>query len=265
MQPGPTTRARLASLRRWLLILTACALAWTLVLVLAGGFVVSLGPLRISSRNPRQPLLLALAALIAANVVSRKLGVTLLPWAELLARLRRWLAPVRVYARQLWGHARQRWRRARPHLPGAMLIAFVIAAAVLDLHQLAGAAPLWLDEEMIALNFRDRSFSELGGRLWLEQSAPYGWLVMQRAVLLTLGSSEIALRFGPTLFGTATYVTALWIARRWLTWPAGFAFRFASRRTWRLYTWLWPVRITSPPASKNACRRAVVGAVRLAW
>ena len=53
-----------------------------------------------------------------------------------------------------------------------MLIAFVIAAAVLDLHQLCGAAPLWLDEEMIALNFRDRSFSELGGRLWLEQRTP---------------------------------------------------------------------------------------------
>ncbi len=105
-----------------------------------------------------------------------------------------------------------------------MPIAFVIAAAVLDLHQLFGAAPLWVDEEMIALNFRDRSFSELGGRLWLEQSAPYGWLVVQRAVLLTLGSSEVALRLVPTLFGIATYVTALLIARRWLTWPAGLIF-----------------------------------------
>ena len=111
--------------------------------------------------------------------------------------------------------------RARVHLPAAVPIALVIAAAVLDLHQLFGAAPLWLDEEMIALNFRDRSFSELGGRLWLEQSAPYGWLVLQRAVLLTLGSSEVALRLVPTLFGIATYVTALLVARRWLTWPAG--------------------------------------------
>ena len=105
-----------------------------------------------------------------------------------------------------------------------MPIAFVIAAAVLDLHQLFGAAPLWLDEEMIALNLRDRSFSELRGRLWLEQSAPYGWLVVQRAVLLTLGSSEVALRLLPTLFGIATYVTALLIARRWLTWPAALLF-----------------------------------------
>jgi hypothetical protein len=193
------------------------------MLVLAGGFVVSLGSLRVSSRNPRTPLLLAIVGLIAATVVSRVLGEPH-PWVELLARLRRWLAPLRVHARQLWIHARPLWIHARVNVPAAMLIAFVIAAAVLDLHQLFGAAPLWLDEEMIALNVRDRSFSELGGRLWLEQSAPYGWLVVQRAVLLTLGSSEVALRLVPTLFGIATYVTALFIARRWLTWPAGLVF-----------------------------------------
>ena len=186
------------------------------MLVLAGGFVVSLGSVRISSRNPRTPLLLAIVGLLAATVVSRVLGEPP-PWVELLARFRRSLAPLHLHERQLWIHARL-------NVPAAIPIAFVIAAAVLDLHQLFGAAPLWVDEEMIALNFRDRSFSELGGRLWLEQSAPYGWLVVQRAVLLTLGSSEVALRLVPTLFGIATYIAALWIARRWLTWPAGLMF-----------------------------------------
>jgi hypothetical protein len=56
--------------------------------------------------------------------------------------------------------------------------------------------------------------------LWLEQSAPYGWLVLQRAIMLTFGTGEIALRLVPTLFGIGTYLTALWIGRRWLTWPA---------------------------------------------
>src|SRR6185436_3314879 len=133
---------------------------------------------------------------------------------------------LRTSGRHCWIRGRQLWIQARPKIPAAMPVAFVIAAAVLDFHQLFGAAPLWLDEEMIALNFRDRSFSELGGRLWLEQSAPYGWLVLQRAVLLTLGSSEVALRLLPTLFGIATYVTALMIARQWLTWPAGLIFIF---------------------------------------
>ena len=39
MQLDPTTRARLAYLRRWLLVLTVCALAWTVMLVLAGGLL----------------------------------------------------------------------------------------------------------------------------------------------------------------------------------------------------------------------------------
>ena len=43
-------------------------------------------------------------------------------------------------------------------------------------------------------------------------------------MLLTLGSSEVALRLVPTLSGIATYVAALWIARRWLAWPAGLVF-----------------------------------------
>lgn len=230
VQPDSTTRDRLASLSRWLLALTVCALAWTVMLVLTDGFRVYLGSLRISSRKPLTPLLVALAGLIAATVISRLIGAPP-PWVELLAAVRRWLARLRVLARTLWAHARtvwigarSLWIRARVHVPAAMPIAFVIAAAVLDLHQLFGAAPLWVDEEMIALNLRDRSFSELGGRLWLEQSAPYGWLVVQRAVLLTLGPSEVALRLLPTLFGIATYVTALLIARRWLTWPAALIF-----------------------------------------
>lgn len=200
------------------------------MLVLTGGFVIHLGSFSVSSRNPRTPLLVALVGLIAATVISRMIGAPS-PWAALLARVRRWLARLRGHARTLWVRARTLWIHARPlrnyarvHVPAAILIAVVIAAAVLDVHQLVGAAPLWLDEEMIALNLRDRSFSELGGRLWLEQSAPYGWLVVQRAMLVTLGSSEVALRLLPTLFGIATYVTALAIARRWLTWPAGLIF-----------------------------------------
>jgi FtsH-binding integral membrane protein len=224
VQRDPATRVRLVFLRRRLLEFMVCALAWTLMLVLSGGFVVSLGPLRVSSRNPRPPLLLALVCLIGAAVVSRALGVPLLPWVALWGRFRKILAFLRTFGRQCWIRGRQLWIQARPKIPAAMPVAFVIAAAVLDFHQLFGAAPLWLDEEMIALNFRDRSFSELGGRLWLEQSAPYGWLVVQRAVLLTLGSSEVALRLVPTLFGIATYVAALWIAKRWLTRPAGLVF-----------------------------------------
>ncbi len=67
-----------------------------------------------------------------------------------------------------------------------------VAGAGIVLYQWMGARPLWLDEEMIALNFRDRSFAGLGGRLWLDQSAPLGWLALAAA-----GCSSSAPRNSP--------------------------------------------------------------------
>jgi hypothetical protein len=87
---------------------------------------------------------------------------------------------------------------------------------MIDVYQWLGAAPLWLDEEMIALNVRDRSFADLAGSLWLEQSAPHGWLVLQRTALLTLGDGELAMRFVPLVFGAATVLAAVWVGHRWM-------------------------------------------------
>jgi hypothetical protein len=101
---------------------------------------------------------------------------------------------------------------------------FGVAGAALQIYQWARARPLWLDEEMIAVNLRDRTFAELTGTLWLGQSAPLGWLFVQRAVLLTLGTSELALRLVPALFGIATVATAVWVGRRWMRPIAAAAF-----------------------------------------
>ncbi len=85
------------------------------------------------------------------------------------------------------------------------------------LYQWLNMRPFWLDEEMIALNLRDRSFPELAGRLWLDQSAPLGWLYLQRLILLVFGDSELSLRALPAAFGVATVGAALYVGRRWLT------------------------------------------------
>lgn len=71
---------------------------------------------------------------------------------------------------------------------------------------------------MIAINIRDRGFAGLAGKLSLEQSAPYGWLVLERISLLVFGSGERSLRLVPLVFGLATIATAFWIGRRWLEW-----------------------------------------------
>ena len=107
----------------------------------------------------------------------------------------------------------QRWSRIDRLLPS-----FVAAVGVsIIVVQWAHARPLWLDEEMIALNIRDRSFTGLAGELWLDQSAPLGWLLLQRLVLITFGSSELAMRAVPALFGIATVLSALYVGQRWLT------------------------------------------------
>ncbi|WP_033340599.1 glycosyltransferase family protein [Catenuloplanes japonicus] len=80
--------------------------------------------------------------------------------------------------------------------------------------------PLWLDEQMIAINLRDRSFAALAADLSHDQSAPIGWLWAQRAVFLTLGDDGRALRLIPLLFGVGTLVLAYWAGRRLLG-PAG--------------------------------------------
>lgn len=84
------------------------------------------------------------------------------------------------------------------------------------MYQWAVARPLWLDEEMIAINIRDRGFAALAGPLSLAQSAPYGWLIVERLALRLLGTGERVLRLFPLLFGLAAIGIALWIGRRWL-------------------------------------------------
>jgi hypothetical protein len=67
--------------------------------------------------------------------------------------------------------------------------------------------PLWVDEEMVLLNVRDRAFAELGGALWLDQSAPVGWLALQRVVMQAFGLAD---RTGRAVQATAP--GALWVA-----------------------------------------------------
>jgi hypothetical protein len=110
--------------------------------------------------------------------------------------------------------------RQRPQSPHrwafapAAIIALAGAVALID--QWSWARPLWLDEEMIALNLRDRSLTGLAGPLWLNQSAPLGWLALERALLVQFGPSERTLRAAPVLFGMATLTVALWAGRRWM-------------------------------------------------
>lgn len=95
-----------------------------------------------------------------------------------------------------------------------VLIAAV--GAIVLVVQWADGRMLWLDEEMIAINIRDRTLGQLTGALSLGQAAPYGWLAVQRLIFVVAGGGERALRFLPMLFGVGTLATAVWIGRRWM-------------------------------------------------
>jgi hypothetical protein len=198
-----------AVLRRALLAVAMLAGLWAIVLATTGGFALSIGGVRLSSRNVRNPLLLTLLASAAAAALSRRRGTPLM-------RDLRWWWSMALSAH----HAcvRQRWVRWLG-LPGAVAIG---GATLLIVHW-ARSRPLWLDEQMIALNVRDRPFAELAGVLWLDQSAPFGWLATERAVMLLLGHGEHALRATPVTFGILTLAAAAWTAQRCLTAVAGAA------------------------------------------
>jgi hypothetical protein len=182
---------------------------WAGVVGLTGGFRFEIGILRVSSRETGRPLLAALigTALLAA------IAWTIDGWKGLTEEWSWW----RERAGTFSADARARWPWLVPAAPA--LVASVIA--LLELRRLLVPTPLWLDEETIALNARDRAFSQLGGPLWLGQSAPFGWLVFERAAILALGTSESALRLQPVLFGVGTVAVAAWLGRRWLEPSAG--------------------------------------------
>ena len=98
-------------------------------------------------------------------------------------------------------------------------VAIAVAGAALLVYWTSTARPLWVDEEMLLLNVRDRGFLQLAGPLWLDQSAPLGWLVLERLVLIAFGPSEPAVRLVTACFGISTLATAVWIGRRWMTGP----------------------------------------------
>ncbi len=184
---------------RWILLgLSIAATVWTVAVAISGGFVVEIAGLRVSSRRwLASALLAAISAFVFCATSSHGLA------ADMRA-------------------IRQGMRRAivRSDPRVAVAIAMALALVVLWVRGL----PFWLDEEMAAINVRARGMLDLGGGLWLGQSAPLGWLVAERTALVAFGEAERALRVVPLAFGLATIGAATAIARRWLGAASGTLF-----------------------------------------
>jgi hypothetical protein len=160
---------------------------WALGIFLSGGFNVRVFGLRVSSQSPYRPAMFSLACAAIAST---------------------------LHTAQPTGTGR--WYRGLLR-PEWIVTAFGVCLLI---WQWSAARPLWLDEQMIALNLRDRTFWDLSHPLSFDQSAPFGWLVLERIALLALGANELALRLVPALFGIATLLCALMIGQRWMS-PMG--------------------------------------------
>jgi hypothetical protein len=120
-----------------------------------------------------------------------------------------------------WNRQRDRVRARRK--PADLALILVVAGAVVEIWRWALGRSLWLDEQYIAINIRDRGFDGLAGDLDLNQSAPLGWLWAERICLELFGAGERSLRLVPLLFGLGTFVVAWQIGRRWLGTVGTFA------------------------------------------
>jgi hypothetical protein len=78
------------------------------------------------------------------------------------------------------------------------------------------ARSLWADEARVALNILHKGWSELFSPLEFDQIAPPGFLLLVKAAERVFGSSELALRLVPLLFGLASLTLFFRLANRCL-------------------------------------------------
>lgn len=87
----------------------------------------------------------------------------------------------------------------------------------LRLYQYFSNRSLWLDEALLSLNIINRSFFELITPLDNYQGAPIGFLWVEKAITLFLGTNEWALRLFPLFSGLLSLPIFYLVARRILS------------------------------------------------
>lgn len=107
--------------------------------------------------------------------------------------------------------------RRADRLQRVALVVILFAGAALRVWQYGADASLWLDEASLARNIVDRSASELLDPLSYGQVAPAGFLLIQKGILATFGTSEFALRAFPLVSGLTSLLLFTVVARATLS------------------------------------------------
>ncbi len=102
----------------------------------------------------------------------------------------------------------QKWNVAQ------WVTAAVVFGCVCRLSQYAAGTSLWYDESFVALNVLHKGAGALLGALEWDESAPPGFLIVERFTTAAAGRSEYAFRLVPLLAGLATVICFAFTARR---------------------------------------------------
>ncbi len=96
------------------------------------------------------------------------------------------------------------------------ILAAIAIGAGLRLYFYLSNRSLWFDEALLALNLTERSFAELMQPLDYNQSAPLGFLLIQKTVISLLGNRDYLLRLIPLLAGLTSLPLFFLTARLFL-------------------------------------------------
>ncbi|MGE4055283.1 MAG: ArnT family glycosyltransferase [Vicinamibacterales bacterium] len=114
-----------------------------------------------------------------------------------------------------------------------MPVAVILLGCALRLRGYLAGDSLGIDEAALARNVIDRSWIELLRPLDYAQVAPPGFLLLEKSAVSVLGTSELALRLFPLLFGIGSVWLSWEVARRVLpNVPALCAVAFVASHTW---------------------------------
>ena len=98
----------------------------------------------------------------------------------------------------------------------AIVLAFLVLGILLRLRQYLFDRSLWLDESLLVLNIVRRSPAELLKPLANHQSAPIGFLLLEKLAVHYLGPGEMALRLVPFLCGLLSIFLFVAVSRWFL-------------------------------------------------
>jgi hypothetical protein len=101
-----------------------------------------------------------------------------------------------------------------------LVLLLLAVGALLRGLQYAVDRALWLDEALIVRSVLDRGFAGLLQPLEFGQTAPYGFLALERLAVMLLGTGEHALRLVPFLAGLGALFLFPAVARRYVSGPA---------------------------------------------